>query len=112
MIETRLWESTTTPSDALFARRTAVRDSHDRQANVEVHYLLQRIAILATNLKGNLDTAVARRLQVIVEFPFPGIAERERIWRRIWRRLSPERVARARCAGRSGWWDFRSPSSP
>ena len=84
-------------ADALFGKRSEVRDSHDRHANVEVSYLLQRmeqfdgIAILATNLTGNLDTAFARRLQVSVEFPFPSTADRERIWRRLF----PEQVPQA-----------------
>ncbi len=84
-------------ADALFGKRSQVRDSHDRHANVEVSYLLQRmeqfegIAILATNLTGNLDTAFARRLQVSVEFPFPSTADRERIWRRLF----PEQVPQA-----------------
>ncbi len=76
-------------ADALFARRTEVRDAHDRFANVETGYLLQRleqhpgIVILATNMRGNFDEAFARRIQVIVEFPVPGLAEREELWRRM-----------------------------
>jgi len=73
-------------ADALFGKRSAVRDSHDRYANIEVSYLLQRmeqydgIAILATNLREHLDDAFTRRLQFIVDFPFPNDAERRRIW--------------------------------
>jgi SpoVK/Ycf46/Vps4 family AAA+-type ATPase len=73
-------------ADALFGKRTEVRDSHDRYANVEVSYLLQRmesyrgLAILATNFKAALDPAFLRRLRFIVEFPAPGRAERRRIW--------------------------------
>jgi len=73
-------------ADALFGKRSEVRDSHDRYANVEISYLLQRmetydgITILATNLKANLDEAFARRLQFAVDFPFPEEPDRLRIW--------------------------------
>jgi ATPase family associated with various cellular activities (AAA) len=73
-------------ADALFGKRSDVRDSHDRYANIEVSYLLQRIeqydgiAILATNLREHLDAAFTRRLQFIIDFPFPGEGERQRIW--------------------------------
>ncbi len=73
-------------ADALFGKRSEVRDSHDRYANIEVNYLLQRIeayrglAILATNAKATLDQAFVRRLRFIVNFPHPGIADRKRIW--------------------------------
>jgi ATPase family associated with various cellular activities (AAA) len=73
-------------ADALFGKRSEVRDSHDRYANIEIAYLLERmeryegIAILATNLRQNMDDAFVRRLQFIVEFPFPTEQERERIW--------------------------------
>ena len=76
-------------ADALFGRRSEVKDSHDRYANIGVSYLLQRmetykgLAILTTNLLQALDPAFRRRLRFIVEFPFPGPAERRRIWRRI-----------------------------
>ena len=69
-------------ADALFGKRSEVKDSHDRYANIEINYLLQRmesyrgLAILATNLKSALDTAFLRRLRFIVDFPFPGAAER------------------------------------
>lgn len=75
-------------ADALFGKRSEVKDSHDRYANIEINYLLQRIeaysglAILATNMKGSLDTAFMRRLRFIVDFPFPGVAERRGIWQR------------------------------
>ena len=75
-------------ADALLGKRSAVSDSHDRYANIEVAYLLQRLeryeglAVMATNLANNLDPAFVRRLHVVVEFPIPGKAERERIWRR------------------------------
>jgi hypothetical protein len=74
-------------ADALFGRRTEVKDSHDRYANIETNYLLQRIesfrglAVLATNFKRALDPAFMRRLQFVVQFPFPGAKEREKIWR-------------------------------
>jgi SpoVK/Ycf46/Vps4 family AAA+-type ATPase len=83
-------------ADALFGKRSEVKDAHDRHANVEVSYLLQRmesydgIAILATNLRNNLDVAFARRLQMIVEFPFPSVADRERIWRRLFTERVPQ----------------------
>jgi hypothetical protein len=73
-------------ADALFGKRSEVRDSHDRYANIEVSYLLQRmeaydgVTILATNLRGNLDEAFTRRLQFAVAFPFPEAEERLRIW--------------------------------
>jgi SpoVK/Ycf46/Vps4 family AAA+-type ATPase len=83
-------------ADALFGKRSEVKDSHDRHANVEVSYLLQRmesydgIAILATNLRNNLDVAFSRRLQMIVEFPIPSVADRERIWRRLFTERVPQ----------------------
>jgi SpoVK/Ycf46/Vps4 family AAA+-type ATPase len=75
-------------ADAIFGKRSEVKDSHDRYANIEINYLLQRmesyggLAILATNMKSALDTAFLRRLRFIVTFPFPGVAERAAIWRR------------------------------
>jgi hypothetical protein len=73
-------------ADALFGKRSEVRDSHDRYANIEISYLLQRmeaydgVTILATNLRANLDEAFTRRLQFAVDFPFPEAADRLRIW--------------------------------
>jgi SpoVK/Ycf46/Vps4 family AAA+-type ATPase len=73
-------------ADALFGKRSEVKDSHDRYANIEINYLLQRmedyrgIAILATNRKSLLDTAFLRRLRFHVEFPFPSPSDRQRIW--------------------------------
>jgi SpoVK/Ycf46/Vps4 family AAA+-type ATPase len=73
-------------ADALFGKRTEVKDSHDRYANIEVSYLLQKmeeydgIAILATNLRQNMDEAFLRRMQFIVEFPFPDEEHRKSIW--------------------------------
>jgi hypothetical protein len=74
-------------ADALFGKRSEVKDAHDRYSNIEVAFLLQRmeqfsgLAILATNISSNIDGAFVRRLQHIVEFPFPDFAHRERIWR-------------------------------
>jgi hypothetical protein len=76
-------------ADALFGKRSEVKDSHDRYANIEVNYLLQRmedyrgLAILATNMKSALDSAFMRRLRFIVDFPFPDAAQRHEIWRRV-----------------------------
>jgi AAA+ superfamily predicted ATPase len=74
-------------ADALFGKRTQVSDAHDRYANIEIDYVLQRmeqfdgVAVLATNRKGDLDSAFIRRLRFIVDFAPPGAAERERLWR-------------------------------
>jgi hypothetical protein len=74
-------------ADAVFGKRSEVKDSHDRYANIEISYLLQRmeaydgVVILATNLRANLDEAFTRRLHFIIEFPFPDAANRERIWK-------------------------------
>ncbi|HEV7821298.1 MAG TPA: ATP-binding protein, partial [Burkholderiales bacterium] len=74
-------------ADALFGKRSEVKDSHDRYANIEVSYLLQcmetyrGLAILTTNLKNALDGAFQRRLRFVVQFPFPDAQLRERIWR-------------------------------
>jgi len=76
-------------ADALFGKRSEVRDSHDRYANIEISYLLQRmeaydgVTILATNLRANLDDAFTRRLQFAVDFPFPEEADRLRIWQTL-----------------------------
>jgi SpoVK/Ycf46/Vps4 family AAA+-type ATPase len=81
--------------DALFGKRTEVKDSHDRYANIEVNYLLQRmdqydgVVILATNFKSNLDHAFTRRLRYAVEFPFPEPEYRERIWRKVFPGQAP-----------------------
>jgi len=74
-------------ADALFGKRTEVKDAHDRFANIEISYLLERmerfkgLAILATNRRKDLDEAFTRRLRYLVEFPMPTSAERARIWR-------------------------------
>ncbi|ACZ30962.1 AAA ATPase central domain protein [Xylanimonas cellulosilytica DSM 15894] len=80
-------------ADALFGKRSEISDAHDRYANIEVAYLLQRIEsfdgvlLLATNLPGNLDTAFARRIQFEIEFPMPDETARLRLWHRA---LPPE----------------------
>ncbi len=74
-------------ADALFGKRSEVKDAHDRYANIEVAYLLQRMeayaggVILTTNLRSNMDDAFLRRLDILVEFPFPEAADRRRLWR-------------------------------
>lgn len=76
-------------ADSLFGKRSEVKDSHDRYANIEVNYLLQRmesyrgLAILATNMKSALDSAFMRRLRFIVNFSLPELAERKAIWQRM-----------------------------
>ena len=82
-------------ADALFGRRSEVRDSHDRYANVEISYLLQAmesyrgLAVLTTNMRSALDPAFLRRLRFVVTFPFPGLAERARIWQRAFPPATP-----------------------
>jgi AAA+ superfamily predicted ATPase len=76
-------------ADALFGKRSEVSDAHDRYANIEVAYLLQRMerypgaVILATNLRRNIDDAFARRLDFVIDFPFPEPEDRRRIWRLV-----------------------------
>jgi SpoVK/Ycf46/Vps4 family AAA+-type ATPase len=98
-------------ADALFGKRSDVRDSHDRYANIEVSYLLQRmesyrgLAILTTNMKNALDSAFLRRLRFVVQFPFPDAALRAEIWRRVYPHstptdaLDPGKLARLHVAG-------------
>jgi hypothetical protein len=98
-------------ADALFGKRSEVSDSHDRYANIEINYLLQRmeayrgLAILATNMKSALDPAFLRRLRFIVRFPFPGLAERRAIWQKVFPAEVPkvgldyERLARFNVTG-------------
>jgi hypothetical protein len=98
-------------ADALFGKRSEVKDSHDRHANIEVSYLLQRmesyrgLAILTTNLRGSLDPAFLRRLRFIVQFPFPDAELRAAIWRRAFpvgaptENLDPVKLARLNVAG-------------
>ena len=98
-------------ADALFGKRSEVKDSHDRYANIEVGYLLQRmeayrgLAILTTNRKEALDPAFLRRIRFVAEFPFPEAAQRAEIWRRVFPRATPteglrvDRLARLSAAG-------------
>ena len=98
-------------ADALFGKRSEVKDSHDRYANIEVSYLLQRmeayrgLAILTTNMKQSLDTAFLRRIRFVVQFPFPDAAQRAEIWRRIYPSRTPtdglhmDKLARLNVAG-------------
>jgi hypothetical protein len=85
--ENRRWILFFDEADALFGKRTRVSDSHDRYANQEISFLLQRIeefsgvVILASNLKSNIDPSFTRRLQSVIAFPMPQAAERLRIWR-------------------------------
>ncbi len=82
-------------ADALFGKRSDVKDSHDRYANMEVSYLLQRmeayqgLAILTTNLKDAIDTAFLRRIRFVVKYPFPDAQQRIEIWRRIFPKNTP-----------------------
>ncbi len=82
-------------ADALFGKRSEVKDSHDRYANIEVSYLLQRmesyrgLAILTTNMKSALDQAFLRRLRFVVQFPFPDAMQRAEIWRRVFPKQTP-----------------------
>jgi hypothetical protein len=98
-------------ADALFGKRSEVKDSHDRYANIEINYLLQRIesyrglAVLATNMRSALDTAFLRRLRFVVNFPFPDMVQRAEIWRRAFPasmpvgRLEMDKLARLDIAG-------------
>ena len=98
-------------ADALFGKRSEVKDSHDRYANIEVSYLLQRmeayrgLAILTTNMKSAVDTAFLRRIRFIVNFPFPDAKQRMRIWEGIFPESTPtdgldmEKLARLNVAG-------------
>ncbi|MFV2022679.1 AAA family ATPase [Micromonospora sp. LOL_023] len=82
-------------ADAMFGKRSQVRDAHDRYANLEVSYLLQRmeqhegVVILATNLRKNLDDAFTRRLHATIDFPIPDVADRCRIWAQVWPDQAP-----------------------
>jgi AAA+ superfamily predicted ATPase len=100
-------------ADSLFGARSEVKDSHDRYANIEVSYLLQRmeayrgLAILTTNMRVALDPAFLRRLRFTVAFPFPDTAQRAEIWRHVFPRdaptrgVQPERLALMRIPGGS-----------
>ena len=82
-------------ADALFGKRTEVKDSHDRYANLEVSYLLQRmeayrgLAILTTNMRQAIDAAFLRRIRFVIEFPFPDAAHRARIWQNVFPASTP-----------------------
>jgi SpoVK/Ycf46/Vps4 family AAA+-type ATPase len=98
-------------ADALFGKRSEVKDAHDRYANIEVNYLLQRmeayggLAILATNMKSALDPAFMRRLRFVIHFPMPGPSERKLIWQKAFppgtpaRNLDFERLTRLNLTG-------------
>jgi len=98
-------------ADAIFGKRSDVKDSHDRYANMEVSYLLQRmesyqgLAILTTNLKDSLDTAFLRRIRFVVKYAFPDAKDRAEIWRRIFPKNTPtqgldcNKLARLNVAG-------------
>lgn len=98
-------------ADALFGKRSEIKDSHDRYANIEVSYLLQRmeayrgLAILTTNQKSALDPAFLRRIRFVIQFPFPDAAQRSEIWQRIFPRQTPanglnfQRLSRLNIAG-------------
>jgi len=83
-------------ADALFGKRSEVRDAHDRYANIEISYLLQKmeeyegVVILATNLRKNMDDAFVRRMHFTVDFPFPSERDRRRIWGQIWPDGTPQ----------------------
>ena len=83
-------------ADAIFGKRSEVKDSHDRYANLEVSYLLQKmeayrgLVILTTNLKSAIDSAFLRRLRFIIQFPFPNLQQRAEIWRKIFPQKVPQ----------------------
>jgi hypothetical protein len=98
-------------ADALFGKRSEVKDSHDRYANMEVSYLLQRmeayqgLAVLTSNLKDAIDPAFLRRIRFVVKYPFPETAQRKEIWQRVFPKQTPiagldwDRLARLNVAG-------------
>jgi ATP-dependent 26S proteasome regulatory subunit len=98
-------------ADALFGKRSEIKDSHDRYANIEISYLLQRmeayrgLAILTTNMKDALDPAFLRRIRFVVQFPFPDEVHRRRIWRGVFPVATPtegldfDRLARLNLSG-------------
>ncbi|HLP88449.1 MAG TPA: ATP-binding protein [Nostocaceae cyanobacterium] len=98
-------------ADALFGKRSDVKDARDRYANMEVSYLLQRmeeyrgLAILTTNLKDSIDTAFMRRIRFLVKFDFPDVNQRKEIWQRVFPKNTPiqgidyTRLARLNIAG-------------
>ncbi|MEO1125823.1 MAG: ATP-binding protein [Cyanobacteria bacterium J06639_16] len=100
-------------ADSLFGKRSEIKDSHDRYANIEVNYLLQRIesyrglAVLATNFKSSIDTAFLRRLRFIIDFPFPSATNRQQLWQKAFPKEMPlgeldyEHLGRINIAGGS-----------
>ena len=100
-------------ADALFGKRSDVKDSHDRYANLEVAYLLQRmeayrgLAVLTTNLASNVDRAFLRRLRFVIQFPFPDQHLRTELWRRVFplrtptQGLDPDALSRLQASGGS-----------
>jgi SpoVK/Ycf46/Vps4 family AAA+-type ATPase len=100
-------------ADALFGKRSDVKDSHDRYSNIEVSYLLQRmeayrgLAILTTNMRHALDKAFTRRIRFIVQFPFPDAVQRAEIWSKVFPGNTPrlgldmEKLSRLTIAGGS-----------
>lgn len=101
-------------ADALFGKRSEVKDSHDRYANIEINYLLQRmesyrgLAILTTNMKSALDKAFMRRLRFVITLPFPNIKQRKQIWFKVFPAQTPlddhtdyERLAKLNLTGGS-----------
>ena len=99
-------------ADAIFGKRSEVRDAHDRYANIESAYLLQRmetfdgLAVLATNLRANIDDAFTRRLDMIVDFPAPDETSRLSLWQQCLR------AAAARRATTSTWTSARKAFDP
>jgi hypothetical protein len=98
-------------ADALFGKRSEIKDAHDRYANIEINYLLQRmegfggLAILATNMKSAIDSAFLRRMRFVVDFPFPKAADRRRMWEHAFPVATPtegldlDRLARINLTG-------------
>ena len=86
-------------ADALFGKRTEVSDAHDRYANIEVSYLLQRLerydglVVMATNLQRNIDPAFLRRISVAVDFPLPEEPQRRDIWRQSFPSTAPQQIS-------------------
>ena len=106
----------------IFGKRSEVKDSHDRYANIEVSFLLQRmecyngLAVLTTNLKSVVDRAFLRRLRFIVQFPYPDQVQRQEVWRRVFPSRTPldelqfEKLAKLNMAGKSATLALQQPS--
>lgn len=102
-------------ADAVFGKRSEVKDAHDKYANMESAYLLQRlesfdgIALLTTNLRANIDEAFTRRLDLVVDFPFPDVEQRLALWRHSLSRVRPPTASTRACwHGTSSWPAARS----